>query len=92
MAAELCVPGCLLCQFRPCPACRGDALCASCWTDLQDLLWFEEWEADGGVVEEDEMGDVADGAGLADFVGTPTTCPFTDESDHLIEGGESPDP
>ena len=94
MAAELCVPGCLLCQFRPCPFCRGDALCDLCWTDLQDILWLEDWEADSEAEAEDDD-EVLDGAGGADgvivYTGTSTTCPPTDDSDVDIAEAASPD-
>ena len=93
MAAELCVPGCVLCLFRPCPLCRGDAPCERCWSDLRDILWLEEWEADAAVADEDEA-EALDGVGGADgavYAGTSTTCPPTDDLDVDIAEATSDD-
>ena len=92
MAAELCVPGCLVCQFRPCPACRGEALCELCWTDLQDILWFEEWEAEGVAGDDgDSEHELVGAAGEeALFAGTPATCPPTSETDMDFAEAASP--
>ena len=93
MAAELCVPGCLVCQFRPCPACRGDALCELCWTDLQDILWVEEWEAEGGDGADGDFIEQVVGAAVdeAFFAGSPTTCPPTSDTDVDFAEAASPD-
>ena len=93
MAAELCVPGCVLCQFRPCPLCRGDAPCELCWSELQEVLWLEEWEADIAAVDEDadEVLDAVGGAGGVVYAGTSTSCPPTDDTDVDIEEAASDD-
>ena len=93
MAAELCVPGCLVCRFRPCPAFRGDALCELCWVTLDYILWFAEWEAADVAGDEEGSADEVGGAAgdEAFFAGTPTTCPPTSETDMDFGEAASPD-
>ena len=67
--------------------CQGDWMCPACWTEVQEYLWFEEFEADGAV---------SDSAYLADSepelaeAGSPTVCPPTDDTDIDFEEARSP--
>ena len=82
MAAFLCSPGCLLCQRRACPLCVADWMCDACWTDLQEHLWLEEYEADDLGVGHEDSGYAGDAEGSVH--GSSTICPPSSDIESVL--------
>ena len=64
-------------------------MCSFCWNDLQEYLWFREWETDSDVVTDDSV--ELENTGESAVSSTAETLVFgTMDGDAFTEGHDTP--